>query len=251
MDIEKIKNEFDKFTKNYDLAEKPILKKYNHSYRVMKISKEISESINLNEEEIYISMVIGLLHDYSRFEQWAKYKTYSDINSIDHGDLAIQKLFDNNEIEKFNIKKEYYKYIYDAIKYHNKYNYPENLDKKNKLFCKIIRDADKLDIIYLLGLKEEKAKEDDSEISKEVEKYFFENKLVRRTGKINLSDNILLKLALVYDLNFLYSYKYIRENKLIDNMFETLENKEKYKLYFDYIKNYVKEKERVYVRKKI
>jgi len=251
MDIKKIKDIFSKYVKTYDLDEKPILKKYNHSFRVMEISKYISESINLNEEDTYISMVIGILHDYARFEQWTKYKTYSDIKSIDHGDLAIKNLFDNNEIERFNIKKEYYKFIYNAIKYHNKYKYPADLDEKNKLFCKIIRDADKLDILYLLGLIEEKAKEDDSEISKEVEKSFFENKLIKRNNNINLSDNVILKIAMIFDLNFEYSYKYIRENKLIDKIFETLENKEKYKIYFDYIKNYIDEKEKAYVRKKI
>ena len=45
---------------------------------------------NFSSEDVEIIMLIGLLHDYSRFEQWCKYNTFSDINSIDHGDLAVE-----------------------------------------------------------------------------------------------------------------------------------------------------------------
>jgi len=40
-------------------------------------------------------MIIGLLHDYGRFIQWKKYKTFTDIDSIDHADLGVNLLTSN------------------------------------------------------------------------------------------------------------------------------------------------------------
>ena len=83
----------------------------------MELSKLIAQSSNFSDIDIEMAIIIGLLHDYARFEQWTRYKTYSDIKSVDHGDLAIQMLFDNNEIENYYLNKENYDEIYDAIKY--------------------------------------------------------------------------------------------------------------------------------------
>ena len=242
MNIEELKEVFKAHVEKFNMNEKPITKKFYHSYRVMDICEKLAYSINLNEEDTYIAMVIGLLHDYARFEQWTNYKTFSDLNSIDHADLAVKKLFDENEIDKFKIKKEYYEVIYNAIKYHNKLDYPENLDDRNKLFCKIIRDADKIDILYLLGLEEEKVKEDELEISEKVKKDFYCNNLRNRADLKNINDNVVLKIALLYDLNFKYSYKYIKDNKLMYKMFETLKYKDKFKPYFEHIYKYIEER---------
>ena len=152
-------NEFDNYVNLYNMDDSKIKLKYNHSYRVMDLCRQIAESIGMNNEDVKLAMTIGLLHDYARFEQWATYKTYSDLDSVDHGDLAVKLLFENNEIEKFNIDKKDYSVIYDAIKYHNKYQYPENESERNNLFCKIIKDADKLDIFYLLSIGEIKIKD--------------------------------------------------------------------------------------------
>ena len=59
---------------------------------------------NFNDEDNKITMLVGLLHDYARFEQYTKYQTYSDIKSIVHGDLAIKRLFNENEIINYYVK---------------------------------------------------------------------------------------------------------------------------------------------------
>ena len=100
-ELEKAKKEFLKFTENYDLRNKDILRKQKHSLRVMEISKQISNELKLNEEEIQISALIGLLHDIARFEQWKIYKVYSDQFSFDHGDKGAEILEENNFIRNF------------------------------------------------------------------------------------------------------------------------------------------------------
>ena len=88
-----------------------LLKKYNneefhirHAITVEQVMKYFAKE---NGEDQDFWGLVGLLHDYARFEQWTDYKTYSDIKSIDHGDLAVKRLFDDNEIINFCIDKKY------------------------------------------------------------------------------------------------------------------------------------------------
>lgn len=242
MNKEEIQKKFKKYVERFNMTDNAIQRKYYHSLRVMDLATLIAKYSHFDDENYEIAALVGLLHDYARFPQWTKYKTYSDINSIDHGDLGVELLFNNSEIKDFCENIKYYDEIYDAIKYHNKLAIPENLSDHNKLLCKVIRDADKLDIFYLFSVNKILILEDDSDISKEVEKDFFDKKSIDWKKVKNKSDNILLDLALVFDLNFNYSFNYLKESKLIDKIFDTLENKEKYKKYFDFINKYIDER---------
>lgn len=68
VNLEKSKEEFLKYTENYDLENESIKRKQLHSLRVMRISKEIASGLNLNDDEKQIAILIGLLHDIARFE---------------------------------------------------------------------------------------------------------------------------------------------------------------------------------------
>ena len=146
IDLEKAKKEFLKFTENYDLRNKDILRKQKHSLRVMEISKQISNELKLNEEEIQISALIGLLHDIARFEQRKLYETFHDTKSFDHGDYGEKIL--EKDIRKYIETNQYDKIIKTAVRNHNKFKIEDGLSEKENLFSKIIRDADKLDIFY-------------------------------------------------------------------------------------------------------
>ena len=242
MNIEEIKNKFRQFVQNYDMNDPAIIMKFYHSYRVMDLCMLLAKYNNFNNENTEIAMLVGLLHDYSRFEQWTRFNTYSDIKSIDHGDLAVEKLFNDNQIINYCTNKEYYDEIYDAIKYHNKYSYPDNLSEHNKLLCKIVRDADKLDIFYLFGINKNLINEDNEPISEHIKQDFYNNRLIKHSDIKNKSDDVLLKLAMIFDLNFEYSFRYIKNMNLIDRMFENIDNKSKFEPYFNYIKNYINKK---------
>lgn len=242
MNIEELKEKFKKHVEKYDMNETAIIRKFYHSYRVMDYCMLLAKYNNFNEDDTKIAMLVGLLHDYARFEQWTKYKTYSDIDSIDHGDLAVERLFDDNEIVDYCTNEKYYDEIYDAIKYHNKYDYPETLSDHNKLLCNIARDADKLDIFYLLGINKDLMEEDDNLISDKIKEDFYNNNSLKRTDVKNKCDHIVLTLAMVFDLSFKYSYEYLKEYKFIDKIYENIENKNKFKPYFDYVNKFIEER---------
>lgn len=50
VNLEKSKEEFLKYTENYDLENGNIKRKQLHSLRVMRISKEIAIGLNLNDD---------------------------------------------------------------------------------------------------------------------------------------------------------------------------------------------------------
>jgi len=138
---------FNEYVKQFDLTNKKIRYKFHHSYRVMEIAKEIAVSLKLNEEDTYIATLAALLHDIGRFNQIKKYDTYRDQISVDHGDEGEEVLKENDFIKKFTIDEKIIDIILKSTKYHNKYEIDSNLDEKTTLICKIVRDADKLDII--------------------------------------------------------------------------------------------------------
>lgn len=92
IDLEHAKDEFLNYTKKYDLSNENIKRKQLHSLRVMQISENIARSLNLNEEGVTLAMLIGLLHDIARFEQYTQYQTFKDFISFDHGDYALKIL---------------------------------------------------------------------------------------------------------------------------------------------------------------
>ena len=235
MDIDELKKEFTNFVSKYDMKNERIARKYNHSFRVMNKCLLIAKYLKLNQHDIDLSCVIGLLHDYARFEQ-ATIEKYDD-RVYDHGNEAVRMLFDEKEIEKYWTNIEDYSVIRDAIMYHNKRHIDSNISDKSKLFCKIIRDADKLD-----GFENKILKSDDSDVTPKIDEAFRNKKLAKKSDRLSINDKVVFHIAMVFDINFKCSFIYLKENKLIEKIFNKLNNKEKFKLYFDIIFKYVEER---------
>lgn len=221
INLEKAKNEFINYTNNYDLNDSHILRKVNHSLRVMEVSKKIAENLNLTNEQIDLATLIGLLHDIARFEQRKRYGTYYDKKSIDHGDLAVELLEENNFIRKFIDDDKYDDIIKIAIKNHNKYEI-EPLDGEKLLQAKIIKDADKIDIFYQLAYQFAKNKNaiENSEISEDYIKQLKQGKCIFRNAEESAIDELVLITSFIYDIHFDSSLNLIKEEDYIGKMFE-------------------------------
>ena len=70
--MEKAKEEFIKYTGKFNLQDENIDRKQQHSLRVMKISNQLAKELELNEEQIQLATLIGLLHDIGRFKQYTE-----------------------------------------------------------------------------------------------------------------------------------------------------------------------------------
>ena len=191
---------FEKYVSNYNLENRDIKLKYNHSYRVMKLQEKYAKLLGFSPEDVELARIIGLLHDIGRFEQLRVYNTYNDQKSIDHADYSCVQLFDNNEIQKFTLRKDWYPIIKFAIKNHNKRVLREVKNERAMMHARLIRDTDKIDILFLLGfLKELDVSATDDKVSTRVYNDFMKHKVVGHKCVKNKNDDLVLKYSFVFD----------------------------------------------------
>lgn len=202
---------------NYDVNNKDIALKFTHTFQTRLVNDKITESLNLTKRQCYLASLIALFHDYARFEQVKKYATFSDLKSVDHADLAVEMLFDKAELENFidDLTENEKQIMYFAIKNHNKFAIQSGLTDEQMLFCKIIRDADKLDIFRIVSCDPRCEKLEVGQLIEEELENFYSHKLYKKTVNMNLYSKVLCHLSLIYDLNFNISCEILLNSKYI------------------------------------
>jgi hypothetical protein len=118
--------------------------KEEHTFRVCLNMDELSESICLDAKRRLLASVVALFHDLGRFPQYAKYKTFRDSVSVNHGLLGAQTLIENKTLQ--NMPEEEQAMVLDVIRFHNAYTLAHVDNPDVLLLLKLVRDADKLDI---------------------------------------------------------------------------------------------------------
>lgn len=227
MDFEKCRQVFEKYMADYNLKEENISLKYRHSYAVSELMAELAFRLNLSKKEIEIAKIIGLLHDIGRFEQWKKFSSFDDRN-VDHADQSCIYLFEEGHIRDFIEEETYDLIIEKAIRYHNKLTIPD-MSVKELLFTKMIRDMDKVDIYKQCATHFQYTFNAD-EVSKGVLKCFKKEELISKVLKKSKSDDILIMLAFIFDINFEESYDILVEMDNFDlflSMVDVDQNSEK------------------------
>jgi len=139
------------YVATFDQTQLPIKRKREHTLRTANDARHIARELGLDKKNIELAYAIAMLHDIGRFTQWTLYKTFSDLRSVDHGNLAVKILFEDGLVERFKLDKKLYPIIRFAVQNHNKFAidttdvpYIEGFDAL--LHAQIIRDADKVDI---------------------------------------------------------------------------------------------------------
>ena len=235
-----MKTVFDEYISNYDINNKKLKQKYTHTLRVQKLCEEIAKSLNLSEEDIKLAGMCGLFHDIGRFEQLSKFDSYNDFKTIDHGDVGYKK-FIERLAPNLDVRNENKNIIAKSILYHNKFVIG-NVTDRERIFINIIRDADKIDILYLyLNDEDYLLKDYDGQISNSVRKDFFKRRLVNRKNVTNKREHNIATLAFIWGINYDCSYRIIKENKYFVQLEKALNNSI-YDEYFQIIKDFLKEK---------
>ena len=167
IDINRIKSlakeAFQSYASLYDITNQKIRLKIDHTYRVADIAFQIGSSV---EADVDFCWFLGLLHDIGRFEQLKRYDTFKDTDSVDHAELGADILFHDGLIDQFpteffsvskenaskgnNNKSDRRVITEKAIRLHNKLTLPDGLDEETRLYCRILRSADKCDIMRVL-----------------------------------------------------------------------------------------------------
>jgi len=228
-DLNYIKKWFFSYVKSFKSGDKNqlhnIFLKEEHTKRVCKEIIEIGNQLNLNEKEIILSEIIALLHDVGRFEQYWLYKTFSDSRSVDHVELGIKILKKYNVLE--NIDYDLQKLIFKTIGYHNRAILPQNETETCLFFSKLLRDADKLDILRVVTEYYYKKNGDKNdaivldlpntpEVSENVYNDLMNKKIVDIKHVKNQNDFKLLQAGWIFDINFLPTFQRIKERHYLE-----------------------------------
>lgn len=232
---------FNDYVKNFDMSDIGIKLKYEHSYRVRDLSVKYAKELKFNDRDIYLASVIGLLHDIGRFKQWTIYKTFDDTKSLDHGDLAIKILFDDNLISNLDLTDEEKDIVKFAIKNHNKLVVESTNDERKLKHVKLIRDTDKIDIFKVHTLHSEiKNKETDEPITKEVIESVKNHTQVDKRFVRNSNDSIVTLFCFVFDMNYNECIRELKEN--IDKFYNELKRKDIYGPIYQEIIDYIEKR---------
>ena len=223
-----VRRRFAEYTRGYDADDPKIALKIAHTYRVAKISAEIAESIHLNDEDVYIAWLLGMLHDIGRFDQIKLYGTFIDSESVDHAELGVKILFGNERmIEVFSDERNKDGLIETAIAEHNKFEVRSDIDGRTRMFCDILRDADKVDILrvnYETPMEEiyNTTKEAllASPVSPEVMDQARKRITVTRDVMDTYADHLIGHIALVFGLVYPRSREIAREQGYLDKLLD-------------------------------
>lgn len=235
IDLVKAKSVFEEYTSSYNTDDPKIRLKVIHINHVTGNSRRIAQDLGLSEEEQELAELIGLLHDIGRFEQIRLYGTFADDKSVDHAEKGVEVLFADNNIRSFINTNQYDSIIRKAISNHNKLKVEENLSEREQLHCKIIRDADKLDIFrcFLTDKLEDLVHMESTDVSAEIlspetcEEFKKEKLMVFANCKTNM-DFIVCILAFIYDFNFKETLKIIKERDYINRIVQRVNAKDEY-----------------------
>lgn len=228
IDRKKVMDVFAEYTSHYDSSDGKIKLKIDHTYRVAGLCDRIARSLELDEADVELAWVTGMLHDIGRFEQLRRFGTFSDAESIDHAHYGVEILFEEGKIfDYLTIGKadEEYDIIQTAIYNHSAYRVEEGLSERTKMFCDILRDADKVDILkvnhdvpleVIYNVTTEELKH--AVVTDEVMKQFFEKHAILRSVKKTCVDNVAGHAALVFELVYPESLCVVKEQGYLEKL---------------------------------
>lgn len=233
IDFEKAKVAFKEYLQDYDSKYGKIELKIRHTYGVVKASEYITSNLLLDKEDIELAKLIALLHDIGRFEQIKQFDCFIDNKNIEHAELGNEILFEKNLIRKFIKDKQYDNIISKAILNHNKLAIENNLNERELLHAKIIRDADKLDNFRVKSEEDfeniidnaNRENLENSMISEKIFNDFMSSKVIISQDRKTYLDFWVSFIAFIFDFNFISGLKYIKEMDYINTIVNRLDYK--------------------------
>jgi len=186
--------------------------KVGHTFSVLRQAREIAR-----QEKAFADAVLrrayclaALYHDLGRFPQYARYRTFDDARSVNHGqaasrEIALQGFLDGETPEVRRLVRA-------AAVLHNRLALPENLPERVRIVTQGVRDADKIDAMRVLRKNLEKGAKPDPvvvlhvrnspEYSRRMLDAVSSGKLGLYADMATTTDFCLLLCSWFYDLGF-------------------------------------------------
>ncbi|MGC8568228.1 MAG: HD domain-containing protein [Candidatus Micrarchaeia archaeon] len=198
-----------------------------HTYNVVSNIEYISGALGLDAHQVFLAKTAALFHDIGRFPQLYLFGSFSDRN-IDHAYLSVKTI--NEEGFLKDASNHTKRIILTAIGNHNGISIKNGLNKEEEFYAKLLRDADKIDILRIAIADHESKKGNPlifgsgSGISDKVLEDFIAGKPISIRDVKSADDIVMLRLAFIYDMNFIPSFKMIQERGYVEKLANTFSN---------------------------
>lgn len=224
--------------------------KAEHTKSVCKNILLLAKAERLGENECLIAETIALFHDLGRFEQFLKYKTFKDSESENHAALGVKILKKTGILSR--LPGEERNVVLKAVEFHNLMEIPKAASNSPQLlfYSKLIRDADKLDILRLICKDYEAGEKsrnpalelylpDTPECSGPVLEDIMNNRMAKLRDVRNQNDVKLLRLSWVFDINFPETFTLIRKRRYLETIMSSLPGTEEVRRVRRQLKEYL------------
>jgi putative nucleotidyltransferase with HDIG domain len=237
--LEKLRTRFDDYVTGFygedEYVNANLKMKQLHSRRTCAVMIKLADQIGLDANQKRIAETIALFHDIGRFEQFVRHRTYNDAKSVNHCELGLQVLRETNLLASVDTAER--EVIEKAIKYHGRKELPSDLSGQCLLFSRLIRDADKVDVLHVITKYHQQYRDnkadsmlealllelpDEPWCSAGVVEALLHGRRIDHKELRTMNDMRLLLIGWVYDVNFTATLKLMREHRLFDIIFEFL-----------------------------
>ena len=225
--------------------------KIEHTIKVCENVILIAKAEKVREEDCRLAETIALFHDLGRFEQFMRYKTFKDSDSENHALLGVKILIKTGILSHLSQKER--NLILKAVEYHNLMEIPNCIENSKELlfYSKLIRDADKLDILRIISENYKEGKKgknpafelylpDTAEFSEPIIKDILNNRMAKMGDVKNLNDIKLLRLSWIFDINFPAAFAILKERKYLNIIISSMPEAEEVYLIEKHLENRLK-----------
>ena len=222
IDRERAAAAFAAYTSAYGTDNPRITLKVEHTLRTAGFAEEIARAEGLSPDDVDLAWLLGLLHDIGRFEQVRRYDSFLDAATVSHAALGVEVLFSptpsegpaDGGIRRFADDDAEDGLIRLAVGCHSALRLPEGLDARQRTFCEILRDADKIDILKvnrintceeIYGVTEREMRA--SVLTDAVERVFWEHRCVPRQIRRSPVDFLVGHACFAFELAYAESVR--------------------------------------------
>ncbi|MFH1368116.1 MAG: HD domain-containing protein [Elusimicrobiota bacterium] len=234
-----------KSRKDKELTNNTLLKQ-KHTKRVCGLITDIGRTLKLSPADLRLAETTALFHDVGRFEQYVIQRNFADTKHLDHAAGAVSILRRFKVLDCLGACSR--EIVLKAVKHHNRMLLPKKESGRVLFFSKLLRDADKIDIIDLLinyymgntGPGDEEIEvffPDTPQISRAVTADLLAGRIVKFSKLKTINDFKLYKMGWLLDLNFEGSFEIVRKKRYLEKLLSTLPKKPEVLAVYNYVKS--------------
>lgn len=209
--------------------------KIDHSLRVLDNARLIVDGENISGQTATLCQLAALYHDIGRFPQFAKYRTFNDRESTNHGRLGVLTLRDLDLPGDLSARD--WCTVRFAVAQHNLKSTRDTLPSHLATPTQLVRDADKIDIFRVMVDHFSSDNPDPvvthgfDDIPGVYTDEIYDAVMAEQTGDYRLircsNDFKLLIIGWLYNLHFMTSIALIAENNYLEQLFSLLPKDDK------------------------